>query len=82
LPRLFAGTGFAIETHRSYVVADVGHAEFFSEQLTTWRRLLPVSGVIGKGDADFLMNSLEAASAAGTLFWANNFYTFIARKTR
>jgi len=28
------------------------------------------------------MNDLEAASAAGTLFWANNFYTFVARKTR
>lgn len=82
LPRLLADTGFAIESHRSYVIADVGRAEFFSEQLTTWRRLLPVSGVISKGDADLLMNGLEAASAAGTLFWANNFYTFMARKTR
>ena len=80
LPRLLADTGFAIESHRSYVIADVGRAEFFSEQLTTWRRLLPVSGVIGKGDADFLMNSLEAASAAGTLFWANNFYTHPATR--
>jgi hypothetical protein len=44
--------------------------------------LLPVSGVISKGDADLLMKGLEAASAAGTLFWANNFYTFIARKTQ
>ena len=82
MPRLLADTGFAIESHRSYVIADVGRAEFFSEQLTTWRRLLPVSGVISKGDADLLMNGLEAASAAGTLFWANNFYTFMARKTR
>jgi SAM-dependent methyltransferase len=82
LPGLFVDMGFAIETHRSYVIADVGRAEFFRENLTTWRRLLPVSGVIGKADADLLMNSLEAASAAGTLFWANNFYTFVARKTR
>jgi SAM-dependent methyltransferase len=82
LPRLLADAGFAIDSHRAYVIADVGHAEFFSENLTTWRRLLPVSGVIGKGDADLLMNDLEAASAAGTLFWANNFYTFVARKTR
>jgi len=80
LPKLLAGAGFTIESHRSYVIADVGRAEFFAENLTTWRRLLPVSGVIGKEDADLLMNSLEAASAAGTLFWANNFYTFIARK--
>ena len=82
LPRLLADAGFAIQSHRSYVMADVGRAEFFAENLTTWRRLLPVSGVIGKGDADLLMNDLEAASAAGTLFWANNFYTFVARKTR
>ena len=82
LPRLLADTGFAIETHRSYVIADVGRAEFFSDQLTTWRRLLPVSGVISKGEADLLMNGLQAASAAGTLFWANNFYTFVARKIR
>src|SRR6478736_2167619 len=77
LPRLLFDTGFGIGSHRSYVIADVGRAEFFSEQLTTWRRLLPVSGVISKGDADLLMNGLESASAAGTLFWANNFYTFI-----
>jgi ubiquinone/menaquinone biosynthesis C-methylase UbiE len=81
LPRLFAETGFAIESHRSYVIADVGRAEFFAENLSTWRRLLPVSGVIGKEAADLLMDNLDAASAAGALFWANNFYTFIARKT-
>ena len=82
LPGLLSDAGFAIESHRAYVIADVGRAEFFSENLTTWRRLLPFSGVIGKGDADLLMNDLEAASAGGTLFWANNFYTFVARKTR
>jgi arsenite methyltransferase len=81
LPRLFAETGFAIESHRSYVIADVGRAEFFAENLSTWRRLLPVSGVIGKEAADLLMDGLGAASAAGTLFWANNFYTYIAHKT-
>ena len=81
LPRLFAEMGFAIESHRAYVIADVGRADFFAENLSTWRRLLPVSGVVGKEAADLLMDNLDAASAAGTLFWANNFYTFIARKT-
>jgi SAM-dependent methyltransferase len=80
LPGLLAAAGFTIESHRSYVIADVGHAEFFAENLSTWRRLLPASGVIGKDDADALMNGLDAASAKGTLFWANNFYTFLARK--
>jgi 2-polyprenyl-3-methyl-5-hydroxy-6-metoxy-1,4-benzoquinol methylase len=80
LPKLLAEAGFAIETHRSYVIADVGHAEFFAENLSTWRRLLPVSGVIAKDVADSLMDALDAASNAGTLFWANNFYTYIARK--
>jgi hypothetical protein len=80
LPKLLAGAGFAIESHRSYVIADVGQAEFFAENLSTWRRLLPVSGVVSKDDADSLMDGLEAASNAGTLFWANNFYTYIARK--
>src|SRR5580704_102635 len=80
LPKLLAVAGFAIESHRSYVIADVGHAEFFAENLSTWRRLLPVSGVIAKNDADALMDGLDAASNAGTLFWANNFYTYIARK--
>jgi ubiquinone/menaquinone biosynthesis C-methylase UbiE len=81
LPRLFAKSGFAIASHRSYVIADVGQAEFFAENLSTWRRLLPVSGVVDKAAADLLMDRLDAASAAGTLFWANNFYTYIARKT-
>jgi 2-polyprenyl-3-methyl-5-hydroxy-6-metoxy-1,4-benzoquinol methylase len=80
LPKLLAETGFVIESHRSYVIADVGQAEFFAENLSTWRRLLPVSGVIAKDNADRLMDGLEAASDAGTLFWANNFYTYIARK--
>ena len=80
LPKLLAEAGFAIESHRSYIVADVGHAEFFAENLSTWRRLLPISGVVSKDDADSLMDGLEAASNAGTLFWANNFYTYIARK--
>ena len=80
LPKLLAAAGFTIESHRAYVIADVGHADFFAENLSTWRRLLPVSGVIAKEDADSLMDGLEAASKAGTLFWANNFYTCIARK--
>jgi len=80
LPKLLAEAGFTIESHRSYVIADVGHAGFFAENLSTWRRLLPVSGVVSKDDADSLMDGLEAASNAGTLFWANNFYTYIARK--
>jgi ubiquinone/menaquinone biosynthesis C-methylase UbiE len=80
LPKLLAEAGFAIEKHRSYVIADVGRAEFFAESLSTWRRLLPVSGVIAKEDTDSLMDGLEAASKAGTLFWSNNFYTYIARK--
>jgi SAM-dependent methyltransferase len=81
LPGLLSDIGFSIALHRAYVIADVGHAEFFAENLSTWRRLLPVSGVIRKEDADLLIDRLEAASAAGTLFWANNFYTFVARKT-
>jgi len=81
LPGLLVDAGFAIESHRSYVIADVGRADFFSESLPMWRRLLPISGVIGQKDADLLMDGLEAASAAGTLFWSNNFYTFVARKT-
>jgi arsenite methyltransferase len=80
LPKLLGEARFAIEIHRSYVIADVGHAEFFAENLSTWRRLLPVSGVIAQEDADNLMDGLDAASNAGTLFWANNFYTYIARK--
>jgi ubiquinone/menaquinone biosynthesis C-methylase UbiE len=80
LPKFLAEADFVIESHRAYVIADVGHAEFFAENLSTWRRLLPVSGVIAKEDADSLMDGLEAASKAGTLFWANNFYTYIARK--
>jgi len=80
LPKLLAKAGFAIETHRSYVIADVGRAEFFAENLSTWRRLLPISGVVAKDNTDKLMDGLEAESNAGTLFWANNFYTYIARK--
>jgi 2-polyprenyl-3-methyl-5-hydroxy-6-metoxy-1,4-benzoquinol methylase len=80
LPKLLTDADFRIESHRSYVIADVGHAEFFAENLSTWRRLLPVSGVIGKDEADLFMDELDAASASGTLFWANNFYTFVARK--
>lgn len=81
LPELLPAAGFAIESHRAYVIADVGHAEFFAENLSTWRRLLPVSGAVSPAETDLLMDRLEAASKAGTLFWANNFYTFIARKT-
>jgi 2-polyprenyl-3-methyl-5-hydroxy-6-metoxy-1,4-benzoquinol methylase len=81
LPKLLTDVGFAIASHRCYVIADVGQAEFFAENLSTWRRLLPISGVVAKDDADLLMDALDAAANAGTLFWANNFYTFIARKT-
>jgi 2-polyprenyl-3-methyl-5-hydroxy-6-metoxy-1,4-benzoquinol methylase len=80
LPKLLTDVGFAIASHRSYVIADVGQAKFFAENLSTWRRLLPVSGVVAKDDADLLMDALDAAAGAGTLFWANNFYTFVARK--
>ena len=80
LPALLPRAGFSIDSSRSYVIADVGHAEFFVENLSTWRQLLPISGIVRQGDTDLLMDRLQAASDAGTLFWANNFYTFVARK--
>ena len=81
LPKLLGEAGFAIEKSRAYVVADIGKPDFFAEQLETWRKLLPVSGVVDKADADRLMDALNADAAAGRLFWANNFYTLIARKS-
>jgi SAM-dependent methyltransferase len=82
LPKLLREAGFAIEKSRSYVVADIGKPDFFAEQLVTWRKLLPVSGVIDKADADRLMDALNQAADEGRLFWSNNFYTLIAGKTR
>jgi ubiquinone/menaquinone biosynthesis C-methylase UbiE len=49
-PKLLTDIGFAIESHRSYVIADVGHVEFFSEQLTTWRRLNAARGFVAVHD--------------------------------
>ena len=80
LPKLLRAAGFTIEKSRSYVVADIGQPDFFAEQLVTWRKLLPVSGVIDKADADRLMDALNQAAEEGRLFWSNNFYTLIARK--
>jgi hypothetical protein len=79
MPWMLNQNGFRLEWSRAYVAADIGRADFWKSSLSTFRTLLPKSGVMSVDDANEYVDGLERASANGAFFASCNLYTMIAR---
>jgi SAM-dependent methyltransferase len=80
MPRLLKESGLVLRDATSYVVADIGAADFFKAALPLFRILLPRAGAMTEASAIEYVSTLEAASDKGYFFGASNFYTYIAER--
>jgi ubiquinone/menaquinone biosynthesis C-methylase UbiE len=80
MPRLLKKSGLILRDAMSYVVADVGVADFFKGALASFRILLPRAGAMTEASANEYVSTLEVASDKGCFFGASNFYTYIAER--
>jgi SAM-dependent methyltransferase len=80
MPRLLKESGLVLRDAMSYIVADIGAADFFKAALPSFRILLPRAGAMTEASANEYVSTLQAASDKGHFFGASNFYTYIAER--
>ena len=80
MPRLLKEFGLTLRDAMSYVVADIGVADFFKGALASFRILLPRAGTMTEASANEYVSTLEIESDEGRFFGASNFYTYIAER--
>ena len=73
-------SGLTLRDAMSYVVADIGVADFFKGALASFRILLPRAGTMTEASANEYVSTLEIESDEGRFFGASNFYTYIAER--
>jgi ubiquinone/menaquinone biosynthesis C-methylase UbiE len=79
MPRLLQAAGFELVTSYSYVLAEIGRADFWSSAIEAYRRLIPKAGVMTTDEADAWAAALRRDSEAGVFFGSSNYYAYIAR---
>ncbi len=80
MPSLLAQAGLGLFWSRSYVIADIGRADYCAPMIASLRVLLPKAGAMSEAEATAFVDGLERASEENRFFGASNFYTFIARR--
>jgi ubiquinone/menaquinone biosynthesis C-methylase UbiE len=80
MPRLLREAGFEFMTSFSYVLAEMGKADFWVTALESCRKLLPQSGVMTNEEANAWVDARLRASTQGVFFGASNYYSYVARR--
>lgn len=80
LPFFLKSSGLQIENAFSYVVTDVGKAEFWASSVESMRKLLPAANAMSAEEADSWANDRNRESDDGTFFASCNYYAYVARK--
>jgi ubiquinone/menaquinone biosynthesis C-methylase UbiE len=80
MPRLLRRAGLDLVTSMSYVVAEVGKADYWAALLNSLRVLLPKAGLITTEEVQAFVDAQFKASEDGTFFGAGNFYTYVAKR--
>lgn len=80
MPRLLREAGLQLVAAFSYVVADVGRADFWESAIKSFVRLLPKAGAMTEGEAAEWAAAMLRRSEQGTFFGASNYYSYVATK--
>ncbi|MFM9842994.1 MAG: hypothetical protein ACKVOI_08505 [Dongiaceae bacterium] len=64
----------------SYVMADIGRADFWLSAVESFGKLLPKSGAMTEEEAKGWETPLKRASDEGVFFAASNYYAYVARR--
>jgi ubiquinone/menaquinone biosynthesis C-methylase UbiE len=80
MPRLLREAGLEFVTSFSYILAEMGKADFWVTALESCRKLLPQSGVMTDEEANAWVDARLQESAEGVFFGASNYYSYVARR--
>jgi ubiquinone/menaquinone biosynthesis C-methylase UbiE len=80
MPQLLQEAGLRLMAAFSYVVADIGRADFWDSSVRSLIRLLPKAGAMTQSQAEAWAAAMLARSEQGTFFGASNYYGFVAMK--
>src|SRR5215475_6460534 len=79
-PRLLRSAGLSLVASRSYVLAEIGKADFWLSAIASFRRLIPAAGTMSETAANALADGLLEASKEGVFFGASNYYSYVAQR--
>ena len=80
MPYLLRDAGLELVTAFSYVLADIGKADFWVPAIKSFRKLIPQSGVMTAEQIDAWADARLKESEEGVFFGASNYYSYIARR--
>ena len=80
IPVLAHEAGLELVASFPSILAEVGKADFWLPAIETFRKLMPVAGVISATEANTWAERLMQASEAGLFFGASNYYGYVLRK--
>jgi ubiquinone/menaquinone biosynthesis C-methylase UbiE len=80
MPQLLREAGLQFIAAFSYVVADVGRADFWEPAIKSFVKLLPKAGAMTEAAAAEWVASMCRRSDEGTFFGASNYYSYVAAK--
>lgn len=78
---VFAGdVGLEIVASFSYVLTEIGRADFWLSAIQSFGKLIPKSGVMNEAEAEAWAASLIEASEAGVFFGSSNYYGYVLKR--
>ncbi len=80
MPRLFQRAGLELRSSLSWVLTEIGNADFFLPSLDSLSVLLPAAGVATLEEVEHFVKDQRKAHEEGTFFGGYNFYAMIAQK--
>jgi len=82
LPRLLQAAGLELVASESYVLSEIGKADFWASAIDAYRKLVAKAGVMTERDANAWAAALQGDSDAGIFFGSSNYYAYVARRPK
>ena len=80
MPRILRDANLEIVNTFSYVLAEMGQADFWVPALESFRKLIPNSGVMTSEEVNQWVDARLQESEDNIFFGASNYYAFVARR--
>jgi len=80
MPQLLRDTEFELIASFSYLVADIGKADYWALAIGSFQRLLAKAGAMTESEAQAWADALVERSERGVFFGASNYYSYVATR--
>lgn len=80
MPRLLREAGLEIVTSFSYILAEMGKADFWVPALESFRKLIPQSGVMTSEEINQWVDARLQDSEDDVFFGASNYYGYVSKR--